>query len=89
MPSKSLSVRLIGINSASNGINGGTGCNFIFLWTEYNYIDQSVVCVAYSFHMTYKYTLLKSGFLQLGDIAPWGHWIIVGPYEMIITFEPP
>ena len=32
MPSESLSVRLTGINSASNGINGVTGCNFIFFW---------------------------------------------------------
>ena len=31
MPSESLSVRLSGISSASNGIGGGTGCNFIFL----------------------------------------------------------
>ena len=30
MPSESLSVRLTGINSAFNGINGVTGCNFIF-----------------------------------------------------------
>ena len=58
-----------------------------FFGTKYNYIDQSVVCVVYSFHMTYKYTLLKTGFLQLGDIEPWG--IIVGAYEMIITLEPP
>ena len=56
MPSESLSVRLTGINSASNGINGGTGCNFIFFWIKYNYIDQSVVCVAYSFQMMYEYT---------------------------------
>ena len=56
MPSESLSVRLSGINSASNGIGGGTGCNFIsFVWIKYNYIDQSVVCVAYSFHMIYDY----------------------------------
>ena len=60
----------------------------VFFGTKYNYIDQSVFCVAYSIHMTYKYTLLKKGFLQFGDIAPWGHRIIVGPYEMIITFEP-
>ena len=49
MPSESLSVRLTGINSASNGIDGGTGCNFIFFAIKYNYIDQSVVCVADSF----------------------------------------
>ena len=30
MPSESLSVRLSGINSASNGIGGGTGCNLYF-----------------------------------------------------------
>ena len=30
MPSESLSAKLTGINSASNGINGVTGCNFIF-----------------------------------------------------------
>ena len=32
MPSESLSVRLSGINSASNGIGGGTDCNFIYLF---------------------------------------------------------
>ena len=30
MPSESLSVRLAWINSASNGTDAGTGCNFIF-----------------------------------------------------------
>ena len=30
MPSESLSMRLTGINSASNSMNGVTGCNFIF-----------------------------------------------------------
>ena len=27
-----------------------------FFWIKYNYIDQSVVCVAYSIHMIYEYT---------------------------------
>ena len=70
MPSESLSVRLSGINSASNDIDGGTGCNFIYFRIKYNYIDQSAVYVAHYFHITLKYTLLKSGFLQLGHIAP-------------------
>ena len=43
----------------------------------------------YSIHIIQENTLLKAGFLQLGHIAPWGHKILVGPYEMIITFEPP
>ena len=51
MSSESLSVRLSGINSASNDIDGGTSCNFIiyFFQIKLNYIDQSVVCVAYLF----------------------------------------
>ena len=58
MPLESLSVRLSGINSASNGIDGGTGCNlFIYFKINYNYIDQSAVCVAYSFHMIHEYPL--------------------------------
>ena len=85
MPSESLSVSIV----PPMALTGEQVVIVYFFGTKYNYIDQSVVCVAYSFHMTYKYTLLKSGFLQLGDIAPWGHRIIVGPYEMIITFEPP
>ena len=85
MPSESLSVSIV----PPMALTGAQVVIVYFFGTKYNYIDQSVVCVAYSFHMTYKYTLLKSGFLQLGDIAPWGHRIIVGPYEMIITFEPP
>ena len=39
--------------------------------------------------MIHENTLLKSGFLQLGNIATWGHRILVEPYEMVITFEPP
>ena len=61
---------------------------FIF-WIKYKYSDQSLVCVAYSIHMIHENTLLKSGFLQLGHFASWGHRILVGSYEMIITFEPP
>ena len=30
MPSEALSVLFLDIHSASSGINGGTGCNFIF-----------------------------------------------------------
>ena len=89
MPSKALLVRFLDIHSASNGINGGTGCNYIFFGEKYNYIDQSVVCVAYSFYMIHEGTLLKSGFLPLRHIAPWGHRILVGPYEMILPFEQP
>ena len=31
MPSEALSVRISDIHSASSGIDGGTGCNFIFI----------------------------------------------------------
>ena len=31
MPSEALSVLFLDIHSASSGIDGGTGCNFIFL----------------------------------------------------------
>ena len=30
MPSEALSVRILDIHSASSGIDGGIGCNFIF-----------------------------------------------------------
>ena len=70
MPSESLLVMFSGINGASNGIGGGTGCNFIFFYIKYKYFNQSLVCVAYSIHMIHENTL--SGFLQLGHIAPWG-----------------
>ena len=56
MPLESLSVRFSGINSASNGIGGGTGCNLYFFTIKYEYFDQSLVRVAYSFHMIYEYT---------------------------------
>ena len=89
MPSESLSVRFSGINGASSRIGGGTGCNLI------NFDDKiqvnqpifSLSCVFYSYDS--RNTLLKSGFLQLGHTASWGHRILVGSYEMIITFEPP
>ena len=42
-----------------------------FFRIKYKYIDQSLVCVAYSIHMIHENTLLKPGFLQLGHIAPW------------------
>ena len=88
MPSETVPVRYLDIHSASNGIDGGTGCDFIIFWIKYNYIDQSIVCVVYSFRMIHEYTLLKSKFLQFGQIAPCDHIIQVGPYETIITFEP-
>ena len=90
MPSESLSVRLSGINSASNGIGGGTGCNFIFFWDkiQLNRPICRLCCVFFSYDLRLRYTS-KSQFLQLEHIAPWGHWNLVGPYEMIITFEPP
>ena len=56
---------------------------------EYNYMNQSLVCVAYSFHMIYENILSKSEFPQSGHIVPWDHRILVDPYEMIITLETP
>ena len=86
MPSESLSVRLSGINSSSNGIGGGTGCNFIFLFgIKYYCIPTDLPFVfAYSYDLRLRYTLPKSHFLQLGHIAPRGYWNLMGPYEMII-----
>ena len=70
MPSESLSVRLSGINSASNGLAEAQVVILYFFRIKYEYIDQSLVCVAYSIHMIHENTLLKSRFLQLGHIAP-------------------
>ena len=86
MPSKALQVWFLVIHSASNGLDGGTGCKFFYIIQLYRPICG---CVAYSFHMIHERTLLKSGFLQLGHIAPWDHRILVGQYEIIITFRPP
>ena len=58
-----------------------------FFGIKYNYIDQSVVCAANSFHMIHENTLLKLGFL--GTYRTMGHRTLVGPYEMIIMFELP
>ena len=50
MPSESLSVRLSGINSASNGIGGGTGCNLYFLdKIQILRPISSLCCVFYSY----------------------------------------
>ena len=89
MPSESLSVRLSGIICTSNGIDGGTDCNFIFFFDKIQVLRpiSGLCCVFYSYDS--RKHIIKSGFLQLGHIAPWGHRILVGPYEMIITFEPP
>ena len=90
MPWQSLSVRFSGINSASNGIDRGASCNFvIFCSIKYKYFDQYLVFFANSVHMIHENTLFKSGFLQLGHIASWGHRILVASYEMSIKFEPP
>ena len=86
MPSESLSVRLTRINSASNGINGGTGCNFIFFWDKIQ-LHRPIcrLCSEFFSYDSRKY-IIKSGFLQLGHIAPWDHRILVGPYNMIIIY---
>ena len=87
MPSESLSVRFPGINSASNGIGGGTGCNFIFFFDKIQ-VHQPIsglCCLFYSYDS--RKHIIKSGFLQLGHIAPSGRMVLVGLYEMIITFE--
>ena len=42
-----------------------------FFWIKYNYIDQSVVCAANSFHMIHENTLLKSGFLGIYRTMGW------------------
>ena len=34
MPSEALSVRLLDIHSATSGIHEGTGCNFIFFFSD-------------------------------------------------------
>ena len=56
MPSKSLSVRLSGIKSASNGLAEAQVVILYIFWIKYKYIDQSLVCVAYSCHTIYEYT---------------------------------
>ena len=56
MPSESQSVRLTEINSASNGIDRSTDCNFILFSIKYKYFDQSLVCFVYSIDMIYEYT---------------------------------
>ena len=51
--------------SASDGIGGGTGCNFIYIFFEkYKYIDQSLVCVAYSIHIIRENILLNQDFFN-------------------------
>ena len=39
---------------------------------KYNYIDQSLVCVAHSIDMIHENTLLKSGFFQSAHITSIG-----------------
>ena len=79
MPSEALKVRLSGVNSASNGIGGCTGCNFIFFSDKTQVLRtiSSLFCLFYSYDS--RKHIIKSEFLQLGDIAPWGHRILVGP----------
>ena len=69
MPSEALSVTSSGVNSASNDIDGGTGCNFIFFLDKYSYIDQSILGIVLQFIIIYEYASCNSGFHQLGHIA--------------------
>ena len=56
---------LSGINSASNGIDGVTDCNFIFFFLdEIQIFDQSLTCVAYSIHMIHENILLNQDFFN-------------------------
>ena len=41
MPSQALSVRLTGINGASNGIDGCVGCNFIYFSDKIQLLSTS------------------------------------------------
>ena len=62
MPSEAQSVRVSGINSTANDIDGGTGFNLIFFQIKYNYIDQSIFCIIRSLSFTNKHRVNKGFF---------------------------
>ena len=89
MPSESLSVRLTWINSASNGINGVTGCNFIFFWYQIQ-LHRPIcrLCCEFFSYDSRKH-IIKIRISLIGTYRTMGHRTLVGPYEMIIMFELP
>ena len=89
MPSESLSVRLTGINSASNGINGVTGCNFIFFWDQIQ-LHRPIcrLCCEFFSYDSRKH-IIKIRISLIGTYRTMGHRTLVGPYEIIIMFELP
>ena len=88
MPSESLSVRLTGINSASNGINGVTGCNFIFFLGSNTITSTNLSFVLRILYDSRKH-IIKIRISLIGTYRAMGHRTLVGPYEMIIMFELP
>ena len=72
MPSESLSVRLSGINSASNGIGGGTGCNFIFFLDKIQ-LHQPICrlcCVFFSYDL--RILIIKITVSSIGTYCTMG-----------------
>ena len=55
----------------------------------FSMVKKKIVGEQALYNVGHDYTLSKSQFLQLGHIASWGHRILVGSYEMIITIESP
>ena len=45
MPSEALSVLFLDVHSASNGIDGGTGCNFILFFAYMLQCIRNFLCV--------------------------------------------
>ena len=68
MPSEALSVRLSGVNIASND-NTEVQVVIYFFQIKYSYIDQSILGIVLQFIIIYEYSSCKSGFHQLGHIA--------------------
>ena len=75
MPLESLSVRFSMINSASNGIGRGTGCNFIFFLDEIPVLRpiSSLCCVFYSYDPRKHIIKIR--------IYSNGTFHIMGPYD--------
>ena len=68
MPSEALSVRILDIHSASSGIDGGTGCNFIFFRIAIISSNKIIVQIGENYEDNISFRRKKALFLIVLEI---------------------
>ena len=76
MPLGSLSVRLSGVNNDSNDIDGGTGCNFIFFFSDKIQLHRPIYplyCPSIHYHLR-----ICNVYIRVSSIGPYRNKRIYG-----------